>query len=468
MPPGLHHSSQRDLACVSVRRWIVRSVLRMAGEQHDGRHPAAVLAGRYELVDLLGSGGMAEVFRARDHLLARDVAVKKFRAHTLDEGETLARARAETRVMARLSHPNLVAVHDAHFPAPGAPSRPDEPAFLVMELVRGPTLADAVRDSPMSLDQVARTGAGLADALAHVHAAGVVHRDVKPANILLTTAGTAKLADFGIALADGARHTATGALVGTAGFLAPEQIRGADATPASDVHALGLVLLECITGRREYEGTGIQAAVARLHRPPVIPRELVPRPWATLLLALTDDDPGNRPTAVQAAAALRRLVPGHGTHPERPGVLVGRPTTVLPPDDAALVANAHVTRNLETGPAGPGRGRRSWAVPAAAVLVLVGAVSAASLVLGDPAPTTPSTPRVGGEVSTGVVVPSPGTATGTGGAVSATTGPPVTPAPASQTAAAPVTTTDPPPPSTPPAPKNGKGDGGGSGKKNGG
>jgi tRNA A-37 threonylcarbamoyl transferase component Bud32 len=440
------------------------------GEPLDGRGPAAVLAGRYELGDLLGSGGMAEVFRARDHLLARDVAVKTFRQHALEEGDSLARARAETRVMARLSHPNLVAVYDAHFPSRGAGRRTDEPAFLVMELVGGPVLSEAVRERPMSQDRAARTGAGLADALAHVHAAGVVHRDVKPANILLTTEGTAKLADFGIALAEGTRHTATGALVGTAGFLAPEQIRGSQATAASDVHALGLVLLECLTGRREYEGTGIQAAVARLHRRPAIPHELLSSSWVTLLLALTDDDPGGRPTAAQAAAVLRRLTPGGGA-----GVLVGQPpTALLPVDPALLAADAHLPNGLETGSAEPVRRRWGWAVPAAAGLVLVGVVSAASLMLSNSAPATPVAPEGGRTVG----VTQAGS-TETGPAVDATTVSPVVvtpvptvapvmapPAPTTQAVAGPDTTTN-PPRATPLAPTNGNGNGHGNGHGNG-
>lgn len=317
-----------------------------------------LLGGRYRLVSWLGTGGMAEVFRARDLLLNRDVAVKVFHDHTLDDPLTLARARSETRLMARLSHRHLVTLYDASFPEPGtAPPRTGlrPPAYLVMELVAGPVLSAAIRGQQLELDEAARVGAGVAAALGHVHSAGVVHRDVKPANILLTGDGTAKLSDFGIALlGDDTRHTAAGLVVGTAGYLAPEQVRGGNASSASDVHALGLVLLECLTGCREYPGTGVQSAVARLQRPPVIPADL-PRDWQRLLSELTGDDPGQRPSAVAAAARLQALVngqrtvtlPGVASHPRRSGWAVLAAAAVV------VVAMLGGLAALTSGGAGP-------------------------------------------------------------------------------------------------------------------
>ena len=259
-----------------------------------------VLDRRYELIAPIGVGAMAEVFRARDLLLDRDVAVKVFHRHLLRDPLTLARARSEMLVLARLGDAHLVRLYDASFPDP-----PGQP-YLVMELVDGGTLTDAVGRAPMSTHRTAEVGTRLAQALAHVHAAGVVHRDVKPANVLLTPDGDVKLADFGIALADGSRVTATRTVVGTAGYLAPEQIRGADAGPCADVHALGLILLECLTARREYPGSDVQAAVARLHRAPVIPADL-PRAWRRLLAELTADEPAARPTAAAAHRHLAEL-----------------------------------------------------------------------------------------------------------------------------------------------------------------
>lgn len=319
--------------------------------------PGELLGGRYELRSLLGVGGMAEVYRARDLRLNRDVAVKLFDDRTLDDPLTLTRARAETRIMARLSHPHLVGLYDAHFPEAGTPvrfrgARPR--AYLVMELVSGPVLSAAIRDLPMPPREVAQVGAGLAAALAYVHSAGVVHRDLKPANVLLSADGTAKLADFGIAvLGEDSRHTSTGVIVGTAGYLAPEQIRGGPATTASDVHALGLVLLECLTGQREYLGTGVQSAVARLHRPPALPADL-PVGWPELLMGLTDDDPDRRPSAAQAAAELQELA---STRPAAVGV--------------AVVA--------------AGTPRR-WAVPVAAAAVALSAIGAVAVLSGATTP----------------------------------------------------------------------------------
>jgi len=319
--------------------------------------PGELLGGRYELRSLLGVGGMAEVYQARDLRLNRDVAVKLFDDRTLDDPLTLARARAETRIMARLSHPHLVGLYDAYFPEAGTPVRfrgARALAYLVMELVGGPVLSAAIRDRPMPPREVAQVGAGLAAALAYVHSAGVVHRDLKPANVLLSADGTGKLADFGIAvLGEDSRHTSTGVIVGTAGYLAPEQIRGGPATTASDVHALGLVLLECLTGQREYLGTGVQSAVARLHRAPALPADLSAG-WSELLMGLTDDDPDRRPSAAHAAAELQELA---STRPAAVGVAVVAASTP-----------------------------RRWAVPVAAAVVALSAIGGVAVLSGAATP----------------------------------------------------------------------------------
>jgi serine/threonine protein kinase len=172
-----------------------------------------------------------------------------------------------------------------------------------MELVEGTTLGSRIARGPLDGDEVRRIGQELAEALAYAHDAGVVHRDVKPANVLLDPRGRAKLADFGIArlVGDTVRHTRTGTTIGTAAYLAPEQVQGEDVSGATDVYALGLVLLEALTGEQPFGGAPVEAAVARLHRDPEVPAG---DPHADLLRAMTARDPGQRPAAADVAAAL--------------------------------------------------------------------------------------------------------------------------------------------------------------------
>ncbi|MDT0164436.1 protein kinase [Actinotalea sp. AC32] len=273
-----------------------------------------VLDGRYRIEDVIGQGGMATVYRARDELLDRDVAVKLF-PPTPDTDEVL-RHQAEIRVLSHMNHPGLVALHDAGSAYAGGPV---QQTYIVMELVPGPTLADLLATGPLSRTHTARIGRQLAEAIAAVHAAEVVHRDIKPANILLveraaavqedpaaalTTGPVVKLADFGIArFAHGARLTMTGTTLGTATYLSPEQASGAEVGPPTDVYALGLVLLECLTGRKAFTGTVAEVAAARLVRSPEIPPELGPE-WGQLLRAMTERRPEDRITMPAAAAQL--------------------------------------------------------------------------------------------------------------------------------------------------------------------
>jgi serine/threonine protein kinase len=280
-----------------------------------------VLGGRYLLERLLGSGGMAEVYAATDRLLERPVAVKVLRERVGDPSSR-ARFTAEARTVAQLSHPHLVAVLDA--------STETDPAYLVLELVEGPSLAEVLPD-PLPPEDVSRIGAQVADALAHAHAAGVVHRDIKPGNILLGSDGRARLTDFGVArlLADTTRHTATGLTLGTPAYLAPEQVRGSDVTPAADIYALGLVLLETLTGARVFTGTITEAVAARLHDSPPVPAQL-PAEWREALTQMTRLHPHERPSAAQVTAVLHRL--GGSTQQldaATPAVDDGRDTQVL-------------------------------------------------------------------------------------------------------------------------------------------
>ncbi|CAI9419145.1 serine/threonine-protein kinase [Nocardioides sp. T2.26MG-1] len=262
---------------------------------------AVLLGERYELGELLGRGGMADVFRATDTLLGRPVAVKVLRDGTDDPADR-ARFTAEARTLAQLSHRGLVMVLDAGVAGTDTADRP----FLVMELVDGPTLAAELAAGPLDRERVGAIGVQLADALAYAHDRGVVHRDVKPGNVLIGADDRVKLADFGIArlIGDTVRHTRTGQAIGTAAYLAPEQVMGRDVDGAADVYSLGLVLLEAVTGERAYPGTPTEAAMARLTREPEVPAHL-PESWQHLLRAMTATEPADRCSAAEVADRLR-------------------------------------------------------------------------------------------------------------------------------------------------------------------
>jgi serine/threonine protein kinase len=293
-----------------------------------------VLAGRYELGARLGQGGMADVYRGIDRVLGRPVAVKVLRESTDDESDR-ARFVVEARTLARLSHPGLVTVLDAGTGLRADDAGPDtapmsvDRPFLVMELVDGPTLAQVLADGAVEAARLQSIGSRLAEALAYVHFQGVVHRDVKPANVLLDAEGSVKLTDFGIVrlLGDNARHTRTNQMIGTAAYLAPEQVTGQPVTPATDVYSLGLLLLEASTGERVYPGTALESALARLHQPPRIP-DALPAAWRELLGRMTAVDPGARPDAAEVA---ERLSARDGTPASiASGSVFGPPTTTLP------------------------------------------------------------------------------------------------------------------------------------------
>ncbi|HXH33944.1 MAG TPA: serine/threonine-protein kinase [Plantibacter sp.] len=265
-----------------------------------------LLDDRYRLERRIGVGGMAAVYLSTDEVLGRQVAVKLFRAGTT-EATDAARTASETRLLASLNHHALVTLFDAHVTTGNG-------SYLVMEHIGGPTLAQRIARSPLPSDEVVVMAADLADALHTVHAARVVHRDIKPSNVLLRPTITpgpayrAKLADFGIAhLIDSTRMTAPGALMGTVAYLSPELVRGADPATPADVYALGLVLLEALTGRRAYPQTSTpESLMARLNAPPTIPTELG-YAWKSLLSSMTASDPRQRPTAFEVATVVRRM-----------------------------------------------------------------------------------------------------------------------------------------------------------------
>jgi len=255
-----------------------------------------VVAGRYRLDRIVGTGGAAVVHEGCDLDTGERVAVKVYRS---DGSAHPTQHHRELRALTSLRHPGLVALLDG-----GTEPGPDGRTYVVTDLVEGPSLARRLDAGPLSADEVRVLAIGLGEALAHVHARGFVHRDVKPANILLEHGHRPRLADFGIARAlDGTVYTATGAVAGTAAYLAPEQVRGEAVDPSVDVFALGLVLIEALTGEREYPGTLAESAAARLHRRPVVPAGL-PADLAAVLAAMTDPDPAARPSAAAVAAEL--------------------------------------------------------------------------------------------------------------------------------------------------------------------
>lgn len=272
----------------------------------------ALVASRYRLGAVIGIGSSALVRAGCDERTGRRVAVKMIHAHAgVHERRQHDR---EVAALARLRHPTVVGLVDSGVHA----GRP----YLVTDLVDGPTLGEQIARGPLPAERVRRIGSALAGALAHIHESGLVHRDVKPANVLLTGDGRARIADFGIARGlHGAVETEAGTVVGTAAFLAPEQAQGGDVGPPADVYALGLVLLEALTARREYPGTAIESASARLHRDPVVPDGL-PGSMSATLRAMTAADPAVRPSAAEVvrlfAPAPPAPAPGGGARHRRP------------------------------------------------------------------------------------------------------------------------------------------------------
>ncbi len=275
-------------------------------------HAGDILGGRYVLAERIGAGGMGRVFRARDEVLRRDVAVKIFFADRTDEAESL-RRMAEARALAALDHPSLVTLYDARLDT-------GDHVYLVMELIDGPSLQRRIERGALAPADVAGIVADLAAALAVVHEAGIVHRDIKPSNVLLRPVrGTdrgmeAVLADFGVAhLVDATRLTTPGTVIGTAAYLAPEQVRGEPPQPASDVYALGLLAIEALTRLHPFGGGSVQETLlARLARQPDVPASLG-YAWRSLLSAMTAHDPAARPSATAVAEQAIELAAGRET-----------------------------------------------------------------------------------------------------------------------------------------------------------
>ncbi|MGY3846399.1 protein kinase domain-containing protein [Streptomyces hydrogenans] len=338
------------------------------------------LAGRYRVVRRLGRGGMGVVWHAVDEVLGREVAVKELRTYTDTAAGELAdlrlRMTREARAEARVRHPGVVAVHDV--------TEHEGRPVIVMELVDGPSLDDVLKErGALEPREAARIGAAVLEALAAAHDAGVLHRDVKPGNILLDRSGRTVLTDFGIAAmedpGDGSatRLTRSGEIIGSLDFLAPERARGADPAPAADVWAVGATLYAAVEGSSPFRRTSTWSTLAAIVADP-LPDPRRSGPLAPVLLRLLDKDPATRPDAREAARLLAALVDPAGTPaataPEAPGPVgaFGPPVPLIPAGPAVPAVQA------VTAP--PGRARRGK--PARRANALVVASAAAVLLAG--------------------------------------------------------------------------------------
>ena len=297
----------------------------------EGSSDPIVLGDRYELLELVGRGGMAEVYRGFDRSLVRVVAVKLLppdRRH--DDTESL-RLQDEARAAAGLSHPHVIAVHDVGVSTHGL--------YVVMELLGGRTWRDELAErGRLPEAEVARVGSAVASALAHAHAHGIVHRDVNPSNVMLLDDGSPKLMDFGIAkIEDLPGLTETGRVVGTAAYVSPEQARGERLDGKSDVYSLGCSLYELLTGAAPFRGSGsADVASARLREPPVPPRRILPIisvGMEDVVLRAMALDPRDRPDAAALATALGGLTERPEDRDRRAADPDGA-TGVLPPAGA--------------------------------------------------------------------------------------------------------------------------------------
>ena len=325
-----------------------------------------LLAGRYRLGTVIATGGMAQVRRATDEVLGREVAVKILHPHLADDPRVVDRFRHEAVAAARLTHPAIVSIYDT-VAEQGLNA-------IVMELVDGITLRQYLdQEGPLRPRDAVDVVAGVADALQTAHEAGIVHRDVKPANILLCDDRRVMVTDFGIAkVAVDQDLTQAGTMIGTAKYLAPEQVRGERVDPRTDVYSLGVVLYECLCGRPPFEAdTEAATALARLHRDPLRPRQVlpsVPRSLDAVTMQALAREPDDRPST---AAALRAALLAAPLDDE-PGTVGAADHTVAAPIPLAE----------EGAEAALVRSERRWLVPTLLVLLVGGALVLAGVLIG--------------------------------------------------------------------------------------
>jgi len=319
---------------------------------------AGTLSGRYETGERLGSGGMSNVYKATDRILERTVAVKILAEHLSDDERFVARFRREALAVARLIHPNIVQVYDSGVD--------DGRHYIVMEYVAGRSGAQILqRHGPVGAETAAEVGIQACAGLDYAHRRGIIHRDVKPGNLMITGGPVGsgelvvKLTDFGIARAiEQTRITQVGSVVGTAAYLSPEQVRGDEATPGTDVYALGVVLYQFLTGRLPYEGSSLaELAVRQQNEKPLPPSTYnseVPEPLSAAVLRALEGDTNRRyASADEFATGLQMGLEGEDVTAIE-GLGEGNtPTRVLGGDTAATRHLDRTTAPTEYRPAAP-------------------------------------------------------------------------------------------------------------------
>ena len=416
-----------------------------------------VIAGRYEVVRAIGSGGMGTVWLCRDTVLGREVAVKQVGALP-GEPAAAARAMREARIAASLNHPNAVGVFDV--------VDEDDAHWLVMEFVDGQSLAERIREhGSLPPREVASIGASVADALARAHERGIVHRDVKPGNILLDPSGTPKVSDFGIARAHtDDQLTQTGFMTGTPGYLSPELAKGGDPTAASDVWALGATLYYAVEGRPPFEPQANPLAVLQdVAHGRARPMQQA-GPLAGAITAMMDPDPQARWDMATTAQRLRSVAAGDQALALPPGAVPGAAagdqgaaaTEVIAQPTEVLGQPAEATQRVEPAPLGPpaAQGRRAeraderrrgngWLV--FVLLLAIAALAFAAYALTDGFGTRTPTEPTTSPVTTTQTRP---TATTPSGSSSSSSSSSTSSSSSSTTSEAPTSTTEPPPSTT--------------------
>ena len=366
-----------------------------------------LLAGRYRLERLIATGGMAQVWEATDLVLDRRVAVKLLHAHLADDTTFVERFRREAIAAARLAHPSIVSIYDTY--------SGDGMEAIVMELVEGTTLRQELdRRHHLPPAEAVRIGVAVADALSVAHQSRLVHRDIKPANILLCQDERVMVADFGIAkLEEGGDHTQEGTMLGTAKYLAPEQVEGRPVDARTDVYSLGVVLYEMLCGRPPFEAdTDAATALARLHGDPPRPRQIsadLPRDLDDVVMRAMARAPEQR---YQSAAELRAALQAAHLGPPEPVSYADNTavTTRTPPAGTPVAAGATAGAAARppgggAAPPGAGRPRRRVLMPVLVVVFIALALAVAGVLIGntladgglfggddDPSATTTSAP----------------------------------------------------------------------------